>query len=311
MKNGELVVLMTGANGFVGRNIAPVLEANGLTVRRAVRTPSHHPGEVVIDAIGPQTDWSKALSNVDAIVHLAGRVHHPRDSGETELYRILNTDGTLHLARCAANAGVRHFVYMSTILVNGGNTDGRSPFREDDRPAPRGGYGLSKVAAEDGLRAMANDMKMSVTVIRPPLIYGRGAVGNFKLLAAAVSRGIPLPFGLIRNRRSFLGTGNLASFVLHRLAHPTNGFEVFLVADDEEISTPEFIRRIGSALGKTARIVPVPSIALKALFSAAGRPEAYTSVAGSLMMDISKARNTGWKPRISLDEGLRLSMPRS
>jgi UDP-glucose 4-epimerase len=313
MKDGRLVVLLTGANGFVGRNLAPVLAANGMIVRQATRKPSPHPNTVIIDAIGPQTDWSEALFEVDAVVHLAARVHHPHEEHATELYRSLNTDGTLHLARCAAKAGVRQFIYLSTILVNGSSTDGRPPFREDDRLMPRGVYGLSKAAAEAGLEAMAKDSDMCITVIRPPLIYGVGALGNFRLLVKAVERGIPLPFGSIHNRRAFLGVGNLASFIVHRLTHQQGKFDIFLVTDDEQVSTPEFVRRIAKALGKESRIVPLPLFALKALFRISGRSEATDSVARSLEVDMSKAMKTGWRPPFSLDEGLRstLHAPRS
>jgi UDP-glucose 4-epimerase len=308
MKDGRLVVLLTGANGFVGRNLAPVLTTNGLIVRRAVRKPSPDANTVIINAIGPQTDWNEALFEVDAVVHLAARVHHPREEHATEIYRSINTDGTLHLARCAAKAGVRQFIYLSTILVNGASTDGRSPFREEDPVVPRGVYGLSKAAAEAGLEAIAKDTDMSITVIRPPLIYGAGALGNFRLLVAAAKRGIPLPFGSIHNRRAFLGVENLASFIVHRLTHPGGKFDVFLVADDEQVSTPEFVRRIAKALGKKSRIVPFPLFALKALFRISGRSEAADSVAGSLEVDMSKAMKTGWRPPFSLDEGLRSTL---
>jgi UDP-glucose 4-epimerase len=305
MKDGRLVVLLTGANGFVGRNLAPVLEANGMVVRRAARRPSPQPKTIVIDAIGPRTDWSEALFEVDAVVHLAARVHHPREEHASEIYRTINTDGTLHLARCAAKAGVGQFIYLSTILVNGASTDGRSPFREEDPVTPRGVYGLSKAAAEAGLEAMAKDSDMCITVIRPPLIYGTGAIGNFRLLVTAVKRGIPLPFGSIHNRRAFLGVGNLASFVVYRLTHQQGKFDIFLVADDEQVSTPEFVRRIAKALGKKSLIPPFPLFALKALFRISGRSEATDSVSGSLEVDTSKATKTGWRPPFSLDEGLR------
>jgi UDP-glucose 4-epimerase len=308
MKDGRLVVLLTGANGFVGRNLAPVLTTNGLIVRRAVRKPFPDENTVIINAIGPQTDWNEALFEVDAVVHLAARVHHPREEHATEIYRSINTDGTLHLARCAAKAGVRQFIYLSTVLVNGSSTDGRPPFREEDPVEPRGVYGLSKAAAEAGLEAIAKDTDMSITVIRPPLIYGAGALGNFRLLVAAAKRGIPLPFGSIHNRRAFLGVENLASFIVHRLTHPGGKFDVFLVADDEEVSTPEFVRRIAKALGKKPRIVPFPLFALKALFRISGRSEAADSVAGSLEVDMSKAMKTGWRPPFSLDEGLRSTL---
>lgn len=305
MKDGRPVVLLTGANGFVGRNVAPVLSASGMIVRKAVRKRSSEPDTVVIDAIGPQTNWDEALRGVDAVVHLAARVHHPREEHASEIYRTINTDGTLHLARCAAKAGVRQFIYLSTILVNGASTDGRAPFREGDPVTPRGVYGLSKAAAEAGLEAIAIETDMSITVIRPPLIHGPGALGNFRLLVKAAARGVPLPFGAIRNRRAFLGVENLASFIVHRLTHPGSKFDVFLVADDEQVSTPEFVRRIATAMGRKARIVPFPLFALKTLFRLSGRSEASDSVAGSQEVDTSKALKTGWRPPLSLDEGLR------
>lgn len=296
---------MTGTNGFVGRNVAPVLAANGMIVRKAVRKRSSEPSTVIIDTIGPETDWDEALRDVDAVVHLAARVHHPREEHASDIYRRINTDGTLHLARCATKAGVRQFIYLSTILVNGASTDGRPPFREDDAVMPRGVYGLSKAAAEAGLEALAQETDMSITVIRPPLIHGPGALGNFRLLVKAAEHGVPLPFGSIRNRRAFLGVENLASFIVHRLTHPGSKFDLFLVADDEQVSTPEFVRRIAAAIGRKPFILPFPLFALKALFRASGRSEASDSVAGSQEVDTSKALKTGWRPPLSLDEGLR------
>ncbi|NOJ43532.1 NAD-dependent epimerase/dehydratase family protein [Bradyrhizobium australiense] len=305
MEDGRLVVLLTGANGFVGQNLVPVLKRNGMIVRQAVRKPSPDATSIMIGTIGPHTNWAEALVGVDAVVHLAARVHHPREEHAANVYQSINTDGTLHLARCAAEAGVSHFVYLSTVLVNGSSTDGRPPFRENDLLTPRGVYGTSKAAAEAGLEAMVKYTSMNFTVIRPPLIYGAGALGNFKLLAAAVNRGIPLPFGCIHNRRAFLSVANLASFIVHRLTYQHGRFEIFLVADEEQISTPEFVRRIENVLGKKSRIVPFPLFALNALFRISGRSDAYSSVAASLEIDMSKALNTGWRPPLSLDEGLR------
>jgi UDP-glucose 4-epimerase len=305
MKDGRLVVLLTGANGFVGRNVAPALMANGMSVRQATRKLQPDASTVIIDDIGPQTNWAEALIGVDAVVHLAARVHHPREEHAADIYNSINAQGTVHLARCAAKAGVTRFVYLSTALVNGSSTDGRPPFREDDHLMPRGVYGMSKADAELRLEELASDTTMHITVLRPPLIYGRGAVGNFRLLAKAVERGIPLPFASISNRRAFLGVENLASFIVHRLANPGSKFDVYLVADDEQVSTPEFVGRIANALGKRSYIVPLPLLALKALFRVSGRSEAFESVAGSLDIDISKSLKTGWHPPLSLNEGLR------
>ena len=308
MKDGRPVVLVTGANGFVGQHLTPMLASSGWTVRRALRTLTGGQNEVLIGSIGPATNWQEALVGVDAVVHLAARVHAPNEEHEFELYRAVNIDGTLNFARCAMSAGVRQFVFVSTILVNGRSSDGRAPFSERDILTPQGVYGVSKAVAETGLRAIAQDGDMCVTIVRPPLIYGAGAKGNFQLLAYAVEHGIPLPFASIGNRRAFLAVGNLNAFILERLPHTDRKFDVFLVADDEQVSTPEFVRRIAKAAGTSARLFSMPTSLLSALLKISGRPEAYDSVVGSLELDVSKAASTGWRPRIALDEGLRLAL---
>jgi UDP-glucose 4-epimerase len=263
------------------------------------------PGDVCIESIGAGTDWKDALVGVDAVVHLAARVHQQRDEQAVELYRDINVEGTLHLARCAANAGLRQFIFVSTVLVHGRTSDGRAPFSEANILTPSGVYGMSKAAAESGLKGVAQESGMSVTVIRPPLVYGAGAKGNFKLLTLAVKRGIPLPFGSINNRRAFLAVENLCSFILQRLARAERGFDVFLVADDEQVSTPEFIRRLAAAVGIAPRVLPAPISVLSALLKISGRPEARDSIIGSLELDVSKTADTGWRPQVTLDEGLR------
>jgi UDP-glucose 4-epimerase len=308
MKDGRPVVLVTGANGFVGRHLSPELARGGWIVRRASRTLTGAADEVLIGSIGPSTDWRDALAEVDAVVHLAARVHVPKEEHAPELYRAVNVEGTLNLARCASNAGVRQFVFVSTILVNGRSSDGRLPFSEADILTPQGVYGASKAAAETGLEAIAQDGDMRITVVRPPLIYGAGAKGNFQILVSAVARGIPLPFASIGNRRAFLAIGNLTAFVLERLSRPEGKFDVFLVADDEHVSTPEFIRRIAKAAGTSARLFCMPTPVLSALLKISGRPELRDSIIGSLELDVSKAASTGWRPRITLDEGLRLAI---
>jgi UDP-glucose 4-epimerase len=300
-------VLVTGASGFVGQHLVPVLARDGWAVRRAVRTPSGSHDDVLVESIGPATDWRAALVGVDAVVHLAARVHRQNEDHEIELYRNINIEGTLHLARCAANAGVRQFIFVSTVLVHGRSNEGRAPFREDDILTPRGVYGMSKAAAEAGLEALAQDSDMDVTVIRPPLVYGAGAKGNFRLLVKAVKLGMPFPFAAIRNQRAFLSVENLTSFILQRLSHADRKFDVFLLADEEQVSTPEFIRRLAKAAGATSRLFPVPTPVLSALFRISGHPEARDSLIGSLELDVSKAASTGWRPQVTLDEGLRLA----
>ena len=308
MKSGRPVVLLTGASGFVGRHIAPILQDNGWIVRRAVRTAPESADDILIPSIDTATDWREALADCEAVVHLAARAHRPNDNPTVDLYRPVNTDGTLQLARCAGQAGISQFVYVSSILVNGGTTDGRVPFREDDIPQPRGVYGKSKADAESGLQVIAHAHHMRVTVIRPPLVYGSGAQGNFRLLVRTVQRGIPLPFASIHNRRAFLAVDNLASFIVDRLSRAEERFDVFLVADQEQVSTPELIGRIARAAGTTAHLFPLPTFILSVLLRLGGHAEAYDSVVGSMELDISKALATGWRPPVSLDEGLRLAI---
>lgn len=302
------IVLVTGANGFVGRHVARALARQGWTVRRAVRSASGNGDEVLIGSVGPATDWRAALAGVEAVVHLAAHVHRPNEEREVELYRAVNVEGTLHLARCAAGAGVRQFIFVSSVLVLGRSTDGRAPFTENDGLTPRGVYGSSKAAAETGLKALARDGDMRITVVRPPLVYGAGARGNFQLLARAVKLGIPLPFAAVRNHRAVLSVQNLASFILQRLARAEASFDVFLVADEEQVSTPEFIRRLAKAAGARSRLFQLPTALLSSVFRIGRQQDAHDSLLGSLELDVSKAASTGWRPQIGLDEGLRLAM---
>jgi UDP-glucose 4-epimerase len=244
------------------------------------------------------------------VVHLAARVHHKHEEHAVQLYRNVNIAGTLHLARSAATAGVRQFIFVSTVLVHGRSNEGRAPFSEEDILTPRGLYGMSKAAAEAGLRTLARDSDMKISVIRPPLVYGAGAKGNFALLTRAVNLGLPLPFGAIRNQRAFLAVQNLSSFILRRLAHPdpTSNFEIFLVADTEQVSTPEFIERLAKAAGKNSRLFGMPPDLLSTLLSVMGRQDTHDSLIGSLELNLAKAIATGWQPQVSLDEGLRLAL---
>jgi UDP-glucose 4-epimerase len=308
MKNGRPVVLVTGASGFVGRHLANALTRNGWAVRRAVRTSSGSDDEVVIESIGPTTGWQQALAGVDSVIHLAARVHHQHEEHAVELYRNVNIEGTLHLASCAANLGVREFIFVSTVLVHGRSNNGRAPFRESDILTPRGLYGMSKAAAEAGLNTLAQASNMNVTVVRPPLVYGSGAKGNFALLEKAVRLGVPLPFAGIHNRRAFLAVENLTSFIMHRLSSSNGKFDIFLVADQEQVSTPEFIRRLARVAGASPRLFWMPSLLLGTLLKATGRKEITDSLLGSLELDLSKVASTGWRPPIGLDEGLQLAL---
>lgn len=308
MKNGKPLVLVTGASGFVGGHVVPILQQEGWEVRRAARKRSGEGDEVVVGSLGPTTNWSDALTDVDAVVHLAARVHHQHEEHAVRIYRDVNIDGTLHLARSAVSRGVRQFIFVSTVLVHGRSNDGRAPFSENDILTPRGLYGMSKAAAEAGLRNIAEEGAMHVTVIRPPLVYGSGAKGNFAMLVRAVKLGIPLPFAGINNYRAFLSVQNLASFISLRLQQTDKNFDVFLVADQEQVSTPDFIERLAIAAGTKSRLFSMPTPFLSALLRMSGRQEVRDSLMGSLVLDASKAATIGWKPPISLDRGLRLAL---
>ncbi len=303
-RNTARIALVTGGTGFIGRHLCPSLENHGWIVRRAVRKPSAAANDVDVGSFTSDTDWEPALSGVETVIHMAARAHNRSSSRDAQAYTSLNTDATLRLAECCARAGVGHFVFLSTILVNGASTDGRAPFSERDPPAPKTIYATSKAAAEHGLAELARSTAMKITVIRPPLVYGDGAAGNFGALVRAVQSGSPLPFAAIRNRRGFIFVGNLVSFIEHQLLHPQPGFEIFQVADPQQVSTPEFIRQLATALGVSARLIAVPRPLLKLLFALARRPEAYDSVACSMVIDTSKASSTGWSAPFSLAEGL-------
>lgn len=302
------VVLVTGATGFVGRNLVPLLESRGYRVRRALRVGRAGESDVVVGSIGPTTDWDAALAGVETVIHLAARVHHPNEEHASGLYDAVNTQGAIQLAQAAARAGVSRFVFLSTILVNGSSTDGRGPFKPDHAAMPRGVYGQSKAAAEAALQRLAAQSRMRIAVVRPPLVYGREALGNFRQLVGAIRRRIPLPLALVDNKRAFISVQNLVSFVAHLVGFDAGpGYQVYLIADDEQISTAAFVRRIGEAMDKPAILLPVPHSVL-ALVLRAIRPELRHSLLGSMEVDTSVALLTGWRPPLSMTEGLRLAL---
>jgi nucleoside-diphosphate-sugar epimerase len=242
--------------------------------------------------------------NVTTVVHLAARVHLMRDAAADPLeeFRRVNTAATLELARRAMDAGVKRFVFLSSVKVNG--ETGR--FIETDPPAPQDPYGISKLEAEIGLRELTRGGSMDVVVIRPPLVYGPGVRANFDVLMRAVARGLPLPLGRINNRRSFVAVDNLVDGILTCCEHPAAANETFFISDGEDMSTPELIRRLARAMNKPARIVDVPVAALSAAAAITGRGEVLRRLVDSLQVDITKARRClQWNPPIAIDEGLR------
>lgn len=306
-------VLVSGATGFVGKHLCVRLVGEGRRVRVAIRKASgmvlHSEYEAaVVGEIGPTTSWAPALTGVDTVVHLAARVHVMDDSSRDPLaeFRRVNVTGTLNLARQAAASGAKRFIFLSTVKVNGEASQPGCPFTEQDLPAPRDAYSISKHEAEQCLRQVAAESGMAVTIIRPPLVYGFGVKANFQSMMRWINRGLPLPLGAINNLRSLVGVDNLVDFILTCMDHPAAANQIFLVADGEDLSTTELLLRVGRALGKPARLIPVSAGLLQLGAALLGKQTIAQRLCESLQVDISLARELlGWTPLISVDEGLR------
>lgn len=304
-------VVVTGANGFVGGAVVRFLSGDGYEVRGAVRRRPMTPVGSAVFAVGDidgRTDWTAALQGCDAVVHTAARVHQMRDLSADPLteFRRVNTEGTLRLAHDAVKAGVRRFVFLSSIKVNGEATVSGHPFRADGPTAPGDPYAVSKWEAESGLQEISRQSGLEVVVIRPTLVYGPGVKANFQSLLQAVRRGVPLPFGAVTdNRRSLVGLDNLTSLIACCVQHPDAAGRTFLVSDDEDVSTADLARRIGRALHRPARLLPVPPSVLMALGRLTGKSAAVGRLIGNLQVDIGPTiQRLGWRPPVSLDEGL-------
>jgi nucleoside-diphosphate-sugar epimerase len=297
-------ILVTGGTGFVGRVAVPALQAAGHAVRLALRTSGAAipVGSVVVGDLGPATDWERALEGIDAVVHLAARVHVMRDhAGSAEEFKRTNADGTLRLARAAADAGARRFVFVSTIKVNGESTT-TQPFRADDEPHPCDDYGRSKLAAELGLREIPG---IEPVIIRPPLVHGPGAKGNLARFCRLARAGLPVPFGAIDNRRDLVGVVNLANLIERCVWHPAAKGEVFLAADGEPLSTPELFRTIAEALGRPARMIRVPVALMRVVARPLGFGAEFDRLTQSLEIDATKTRQQlDWRPPVTAGDGI-------
>jgi len=299
-------ILVTGANGFVGRSLYNWLLAERRDVRCTVRSELPMKNSVIVGEIGPETRWRPALTNIDVVIHLAARAHVTKENASNPLaeFRKVNVEGTLTLARQAAQAGVKRFVFISSIGVNGNHNT--RPFTEQDTPHPAEPYAISKLEAEQGLQELAAETDMDIVIIRPPLVYGPNAPGNFGSLVRWVNKGIPLPLGAIHNQRSLVALDNLVDFIITCIDHPAAANQTFLVADGEDLSTTELLRRVGQAMDKPARLIPVPMGMLKLGATVLGKKAMAQRLCGNLQVDISKAREVlGWTPPVSVDEGLR------
>ena len=291
-------LLITGANGFVGSALCAKAQEK-FSVIAATRD--------VVGTIDKNTDWHSVLNDVDVVVHLAARVHVMNDTSSDPLneFRKINVEGSLNLAQQAIKAGVKRLVFISSIKVNGESTTLGQPFTANDAPNPQDAYGQSKYEAELALKHLAEQTRLEVVIIRPPLVYGAGVKANFYSMMRWLNRSVPLPLGAINNKRSLVALDNLVDLILTCVEHPNAANQTFLVSDDEDLSTTELLRRMAKALGKTAYLLPVPSSLLEFAARLIGKQAIAQRLCGSLQLDISKTRQLlNWTPPVSVDTAL-------
>jgi nucleoside-diphosphate-sugar epimerase len=303
-------ILVTGGNGFVGKALSQALIHNGFDVTCAVRKPFELDGASIlkISSIDGQTDWSESLGGVDCVIHTAARAHIMKETADSpyEEFHKVNVIGTLNLAKQAVKHDVRRFIFISSIGVNGSNS--ARPFLETDRPDPQEPYAVSKYEAEQKLMAVAKETGLQVVIIRPPLVYGPNAPGNFGSLLRWLRASVPLPLGVVYNKRSLVALDNLVSFVIHCVDHPKAANEIFLIADGEDVSTTELITKTAGALGKKPLLIPVPVGLMKFAARLMGKDKLANRLFGSLQIDNTKAKELlGWKPAITMTEQLQKS----
>ena len=297
----ELVV--TGGNGFIGRALVSECNRRGVGVLALVRAPSECPYEKSVD-FDSVTDLSGFFQGVRCVIHLAGRAHVLSEHSEDPLgeFRQVNVDLTKRVAHAAVEAGVRRLIFLSSIKVNGEESD--VPFTSTMAPFPEDPYGTSKLEAEAALRKVADSTHLEVCIIRPPLVYGPHVKANVQRLVKLVQKGVPLPLAGVVNRRSLVAVDNLIDLVLRCVHHP-EAKGIFLVSDGDDLSTPQLIRKIAAASGVPARLFRLPEILLRTLFGAIGRGAEYRKLVSNLQLDISATRRTlQWSPPLTVDQAI-------
>jgi len=302
-------VVLTGASGFLGWRLAgDIHRKNDLSLSCILRRPESVPASkiFIVESLDAYTNLASSLAEQEIVVHVAAMAHVAMNDTDDLLsqFREVNVGGTLNLARQAAEAGVKRFIFISSIGVNGRTT--ALPFNERDQPSPQDPYAQSKWEAEQGLWEVERGTDMEVVIIRPPLVYGPNAPGNFGSLVRWVRKGVPLPLGAIHNKRSLVALDNLVDLIITCIDHPAAANQVFLAGDGQDVSTTELLRGVGRAMGKPARLIPVPAGMLMFGAGLLGKKAVAQRLLGSLQVDISKARNLlGWEPPLSVEEGLR------
>jgi nucleoside-diphosphate-sugar epimerase len=306
--------LVTGASGFVGSFLVKVLEENSsFSVVASVRNKSQNtdPRFVEVGDMDGSTDYSRVVSGIDVVIHTAARAHIMDDTVAEPLteYRITNVKGTLNLAQQSVAAGVKRFIFISSIKVNGESTTGRKPFSIECNSAPEDAYGLSKCEAEEGLRKLASESDMEVVIIRPPLVYGPGVKGNFFSLLKYSSGGMPLPLALVNNQRSMIYVGNLTDFIVRCIEHPAAANETFLVSDGDDISLRSLIINIRNAFGRSSRLLPIPVLLFNIVGVLLGKQAMLDRLVGDLQIDSSKARKLlSWIPPFTIKQGIAVTV---
>ena len=310
-------ILITGVNGFVGSALCMEAVARGFDVRGATRNVCDSPigfENIVVGDINADTEWHSALMNCDVVIHLAARVHVMSETADDSLseFRLVNTTGTEHLARCAGTSGVKRLVYVSSIKVNGEETTGDEAFCEQDQPNPQEAYGISKWEAEQALHRVAAETGMEVVIVRPPLVYGPGVKGNFAQMLRVVTRGIPLPLAGIKNKRELIYVGNLVDALITCSTHKAAVGNTYLVGDGESVSTPNLLRGLAKAIGVSSRVFAWPIGLLRMMGTLLRKADQVERLVGSLQVDSSKIRRElGWEPPYCLQEGLNKTVVRN
>ncbi|MCK8078705.1 SDR family oxidoreductase [Vibrio sp. 1CM2L] len=301
-------VLITGSSGFVGSRLVELAEERDWDVVRVVRKVSQiQPNSILVPSIDSTTDWSGAFDGIDCLVHCAARVHQMNETEQEakEAYHEVNTLGTLNLARQAAMNGVTRFVFISSIKVNGEQTEAGEPFKPNLTRVPIDPYGLSKYEAEVGLRQIAEETGLEVVIIRPPLVYGPGVKANFLSMIRCVDNGIPLPLGAIYNKRSFVYVDNLVDLMLICSTHSQAAGETFLVSDGTDVSTTQLLVALAAAMSRKSRLLTIPMSLIDFSTKLVGKPQISLRLCGSLQVDISHTHEIlGWVPSVTFEGGI-------
>jgi len=316
-------ILITGASGFIGQSLIKSLFNSSRSVRGTIRSRNLFFSDakteyVFIGDINLKTNWRESLINIDCIIHCAGKAHaiKSKKNNLSKIYQSVNVDGTKQLAEQAAQAKVRRLIFLSSIKVNGEDTNNdiiikflnekKNVFSHKDLASPKDHYAISKLEAENALWEISSRTGLEVVVVRLPLVYGYGAKGNLERLIKLVKSGIPLPLSLVKNQRSMIGIDNLVDLLIRCIDHPEASGKTFLASDKEDLSTPELIKLIASSMGRRTNLFPFPISMLKFLGSVFGKSEEINRLVGSLRIDDSYTKEIlNWTPPISVEEGIR------